>query len=155
MGSWLKRLLINITLKYLNVCISLMSQCAIVPLNNKPGFLITDWIHTFMHIKSKKKIHVWLGLGTELGTFKGTDRIASELPSTDSQKITKFQYLRTHLGTHMWERERVRESERERIWARIWERTFGCAYERERESERAFGHVYEREIERESAFGRV
>ncbi len=31
-----------------------------------------------------KTVSPWLGLGTELGTFKGTDRIASVLPSIDS-----------------------------------------------------------------------
>ncbi len=33
---------------------------------------------------------LFIGLGTEVGTFKGTYRIASVLPSTDSHEIIRY-----------------------------------------------------------------
>ncbi len=43
------------------------------------------YLFVVIAFKSMMIYYTQLGLGTELGTFKGTYRIASPLPSTDSQ----------------------------------------------------------------------
>ncbi len=55
-----------------------------------------------------KKVMLYVGLGTELGTSKGTDRVSIHIKSFG----TKFQYPRTHLGAY----ERERDKEGETLW---------------------------------------
>ncbi len=44
---------------------------------------------------------MWLGLGTDLGTFKGTDRIAIHIKSFGTWE---------RIWAHTWEREREKET---------------------------------------------
>ncbi len=66
------------------------------------------WIRLVVYMQS------FVGLGTELGTFKGTDRIASVLQSTDSHYLIRYQISVPEKAFGRI-REREREAERETL----------------------------------------